>query len=75
MLKLSAMNAKDFLKEYGTEKASAVAKKAGTSLGYIQCIAYKNRRPSPELAMRLEKASKGIIKRADLRPDIWGPAA
>lgn len=72
MLELLAMNARDFLTKAGTEKAEAVAQKAGTTLGYLQCIAYKNRRPSPELAMRLETASNGAMKRSDLRPDIWG---
>ena len=72
MLELLAMNAREFLKQYGTEKAEAVAIKAGTTLGYLQCIAYQNRRPSPDLAKKLQSASGGAMKRADLRPDIWG---
>ena len=65
------MNARQYLIAVGTKKAAITARAAGTSLGYLRCIAYDNRRPSPEMAKRLEEASDGLMGRADLRPDIW----
>ena len=51
------MNAKEFLSEFGTDEARAVAEKAGTNYAYFSQIAYGHRRPSVELAERLVKAS------------------
>jgi DNA-binding transcriptional regulator YdaS (Cro superfamily) len=30
-------------------------------------------KPSPELAMAIERATGGVVKRSDLRADLWGP--
>ena len=66
------MDVKSFLAE--TEKATveAVALKAGTTYEYLIQLAGKHRQPSPELARRLVKASRGKLTLSDLRPDLWG---
>ena len=53
------MNAKQYLDKYGKEGAEKVAIKAGTKLSYFLLMAKAIRRPSVELAKRLEKASNG----------------
>jgi hypothetical protein len=55
------MNAIDFLKYFGQTETEAVAKTAGTTLAYFKQIAYRHRRPSPELAEKLEEASSGRL--------------
>ena len=58
---VSAMNALTFLKMVGSEEAGRVALLAGTTLAYFKQIAYRHRRPSPELAEKLEEASSGRL--------------
>jgi hypothetical protein len=55
------MDAINFLKYFGPGEAEAVAKAAGTTLAYFKQIAYRHRRPSPDLAERLEEASNGRL--------------
>ncbi|MEO0249133.1 MAG: helix-turn-helix transcriptional regulator [candidate division WOR-3 bacterium] len=46
-----------------------IAKRTGTSLGYLLQIKYGNRRPSPELARAIEEAARDCgfpISRLDL---------
>jgi len=51
------MDALNFMKKFGAEEAERVSHKAGTTFGYFKQIAYGHRRPSPELADKLEIAS------------------
>lgn len=53
-----------------------LARALGMSAGYLTQIAtgWNGRKPSPELAMRIEAATAGAVSRSDLRPDIWPPA-
>ena len=51
------MDAKTFHDTYGRERCEQVAKAAKSKLGYFLQIAYGHRRPSPDLAQRLVKAS------------------
>ena len=67
---------KDFIAMFGLDELDVVAKKAGTTLGYLcDQVANGHRKPSPELAKKLAAASKGRITLSDLRPDLWGKAA
>ena len=43
----------------------------GTTRGHLRQIGYGNRAASPEVAARLELATKGQITRKQLRPDDW----
>lgn len=51
------MNAKQFLESFGKSEAERVAVEAGSNYAYFSQIAYGHRRPSPDLAERLVKAS------------------
>lgn len=60
------MTALQFLKKYGKEEAERVAIDAGTNFVYFYQIARGFRRPSVNLAERLEVASKKKMKFEDL---------
>lgn len=60
------MDAAKYLKMFGTKKAEEVAVAAKTSLPYFQQLAYKVRRPSPDLARRLVDASDGVLSFEEL---------
>lgn len=66
------MDAKTFIDTFGKEEAERVAKEAGTNLAYFEQIMYRARKPSPQLAAKLETASGGRMTRKALRPDIFG---
>lgn len=49
----------------------ALAKRCGISATYLNHLIYlPNKRPSPDLAIRIEVASKGRIRKEDMRPDV-----
>jgi len=65
---------KRFLDHWGDLSAKAkrrLAAGVGNSPEYLRLVAYGHRRASADLAVRLEKATAGGVKRADLRPDIF----
>ncbi len=41
----------------------------------LYLIAKGHRRPSPKLAVAIEKASGGLVHRSSLLPDLWERAA
>lgn len=56
------------IEKFGTE--AKLAEAAGISQPVIN-EAKKTGRVGPRLAIGLEKATRGEIKRSDLRPDLW----
>jgi hypothetical protein len=57
------------LSDLTTKQLDSLAKRAKTTLGYIQQIRYGNRRPSPELARDIEVAAQDMgihLTRAEL---------
>lgn len=54
------MNIYDWMNKATDEEREAVAKEAGTSVGYLWQLSGKHRRPSPKLAERLESATRKI---------------
>lgn len=66
------MNLKQFFKgePYGHKKV--FAEKLGITPTWLGLLISKARRPSPELAKKIEKATKGLVTAKELRPDIFG---
>jgi DNA-binding transcriptional regulator YdaS (Cro superfamily) len=66
------MNLKQFFKNepYGSKKL--MAEKLGITPTWLGLLMRKARRPSPELANKIEKATKGLVTAKELRPDIFG---
>ncbi len=48
-----------------------VAKKAGTSVGYLYQIAGGHRKASLALCKKLQGATSGALTLADIRPDLY----
>jgi len=58
-------------------RAKALAKAVGTSTDYLYQIATGRRNASVgngSLCERIEAATKGLVSRYDLRPDVYGVA-
>ena len=71
--KYAPMQIKEFVNTFGPDELSTIARRAGTTLGYLRDqVANGHRKPSPELAMRLAEMSNGRLTLAELRPDLWG---
>lgn len=56
----------------GAEFLRVVAE-ASVSAGTLYQIALGHKRPGPLLCVSLERATKGAVKRHDLRPDLFDP--
>ena len=61
------MKLKDYIKGRDREE---FAKKIGTTKNYLNLLICQSRRPSPELALKIERASNNMVTRMDmLYPD------
>lgn len=65
------MNLRQYFKQqpYGTK--SIMAQKLGITPTWLGLLIRKARRPSPELAKKIEKATDGQVEAKVLRPDIF----
>jgi DNA-binding transcriptional regulator YdaS (Cro superfamily) len=59
-----------YLEKHDLSQA-AFARKAGCSKAFISHIIADRRKPSPEVARAIERASDGKVPKHELRPDIW----
>lgn len=65
------MDLKTHLSTLQVPERDALAAACGTTRGHLQNIVYGLRTCSPELAAALDRASGGIVRRWDMRPDDW----
>jgi hypothetical protein len=56
------MDAMEFWKKYGTERVLQLCADVGTTYNYWKHIANKRKRPGPDLARAMVKASGGKLK-------------
>lgn len=63
------------LREYlfERERRDELVKALGTSYDYLWQIAtaWRGRRASPDMALRIERATNGVVPRWVTRPDLW----
>ena len=69
------MDIQTYIKQSRGHHAKALAQMAGTSVGYLRLLSYGLRRPSADMALKLEHASGGLITARELRPDLPWPAS
>ena len=62
----------EFYKALDPKQKVRLAKRLGTSVAYLSHVAHGHRRAGPDLAKRIERATKKSVTRKELRPDIWG---
>lgn len=67
------MNLREYLDSLPRGQIAATAGVLGISTIYLHQIAARqnNREASPELCVRIERATDGRVTRRDLRPDDW----
>jgi DNA-binding transcriptional regulator YdaS (Cro superfamily) len=69
------MNAlKSHLCSLGSDAVARLAAAVQSKPIYLWQLARGHRRPSPVLALSIERATARAVTRHDLRPDIYGPA-
>ena len=61
-----------FLERGGRE---GFARAMGVSVGTVNRWCAGIQRPGHRCAIQIEILSQGAVRREDMRPDIWGPAA
>lgn len=63
------------LEEYfSTEPPGSIQEMAqflGITTTWMSLLVNKHRQPSPELSVKIEKATQGLVTRGELRPDIF----
>lgn len=59
------------------KRRNELAAELGKSPDYLWQVAtgWNGKRASPELAKDIERVTRGKVKKASLRPDLWSPAA
>jgi DNA-binding transcriptional regulator YdaS (Cro superfamily) len=65
------MNLKQYFKDepYGAKKE--MADFLGITPTWLGLLIKKKRRPSPELAKHIERATQGLVTAKELRPDLF----
>jgi DNA-binding transcriptional regulator YdaS (Cro superfamily) len=48
-----------------------MAQYLGITATYMSLLIHAQRRPSPQMAVKIEQATQGLVTRAELRPDIF----
>lgn len=64
------MDLKQYIAPMSLEQRQAFAKRCGTSAGYLIQLAGRHRKPSPTLAVTIERETKGAISCEELLPDM-----
>lgn len=64
------MSLKAFLRTLTADQKRDFADRCRASLSHLKFVAYGAKQPSGELAVRIEEASKGMVRAESLRPDI-----
>jgi DNA-binding transcriptional regulator YdaS (Cro superfamily) len=67
------MNLQALFATYPKTTIAAIARQAGTSLGYLEHVTKGRRRMSADLAILLEHATGGELTARELRPDLPWP--
>lgn len=62
---------RDYLNSLTREQQTQYAARCGTSVGYLRKAISMRHRIDGALARMLDVESNSIVRRADLRPDIW----
>lgn len=65
------MRLHDFLNSCSKQEIQLIEQRLGFHRHYLRRICRGERRPSPETALSIEKITKGVVQRWELRPDIW----
>ena len=62
---------RSYWKSLSVDQRKSVALSAGTSAEYLRQVLVYERKPSADMAKRLEEATGGVLSRRSLRPDLF----
>ena len=65
------MTLTDYFREEPRGAKSEMATYLGISLTWFSLLINGKRKASPKLALAIEEATQGLVKKADLRPDLF----
>jgi DNA-binding transcriptional regulator YdaS (Cro superfamily) len=65
------MELKDYFKEEPKGSINEMAHFLSVTPTWLSLIIHGHRKPSPKLAVSIEKATQGLVLRKDLRPDLF----
>jgi hypothetical protein len=68
------MRLKDYLTEITPDARAILADACNTTVGHLLNCGYGQRQPNPALCVSIEKNTKGLVSRRELRADwrqIW----
>ena len=65
------MRLSDYFKDEPKGAILEMAQYLGVTATWLSLLIHGHRRPSPELAVKIEEATQGLVKRQELRPDIF----
>jgi len=65
------MTLNEYFKEEPKGAILEMAQYLGVTATWLSLLIHGHRRPSPELAVKIEEATQGLVKRDVLRPDIF----
>ena len=69
------MTLEEFFKDKPRGTKIALSRKLGITKTWMSLLISGRKLPSPDLAREIESCTGGKVKRADLRPDIFGKIA
>ena len=70
-LKGATMTLNEYFSEEPRGAKSEMAAYLGISLTWLSLVINGKRKVSPKLALAIEEATQGLVKKADLRPDLF----
>jgi DNA-binding transcriptional regulator YdaS (Cro superfamily) len=68
------MTLAEYFKDKPKGAQSMLAKQLEISVTWLSLVCVGKKLPSAKLAVKIEKATLMVVKRSDLRPDIFGKA-
>lgn len=68
---MGRMDLKTYLGSLKPDERDPFAVSCGTTPGHMRNVMYRQKSCAPDLAVCIERESKGAVTRRDLRPDDW----
>jgi DNA-binding transcriptional regulator YdaS (Cro superfamily) len=65
------MELKEYFKDEPLGAVNEMAAYLGITNTWLSLLIHKHKRPSPELAVKIEKATQGLVTRYELRSDLF----
>ncbi|CAB5220066.1 Putative bacterial antitoxin YdaS [uncultured Caudovirales phage] len=65
------MNLREYFKEEPRGAKKEMCEYLGITQTWLGLLLRNARRPSPELAKRIERATQGMVSASELRPDLF----